>query len=305
VPGLPPKDLAKQASQFDAAVLAQDIAILEELRRQVRHSQAGRALLDATLVRMTMAGQFASVASLLNRLDGAPAAAGQKKKFEPVISDFKSEISDSASPHPNPPPEYREREPEDDGDGLPAVGKVWEDETPRKSYSTIMAEARRSQPRVDKPVPSADPSDPDSVWKAVKEVLSSNQVISSIIGQGNYGGVEDGLAVIRFAKAQDTFVKMLDRNGKRELVIDAFTRVLNQPTGVRFEIDESLAEPVAAKPVNAAPRPVASRSIGEVAAPPTPVPSIRLTPELRAEIEADPLVRAIMETLGGTVVRVE
>ena len=42
-------DLSAQAALFDAAALSQDIVILEELRRHVRQSQAGRALLDATL----------------------------------------------------------------------------------------------------------------------------------------------------------------------------------------------------------------------------------------------------------------
>src|SRR5256885_1877485 len=54
VPGLALKDLTKQAEQFDAGALSQDIVILEELRRHIRQSQAGRALLDATLVRMSL-----------------------------------------------------------------------------------------------------------------------------------------------------------------------------------------------------------------------------------------------------------
>jgi DNA polymerase-3 subunit gamma/tau len=69
-PGLSMEDLLKQANQFDPTALAQDITILEELRRQVRQSQAGRALLDATLVRMAMSEQFASIGQLLSRLDG-------------------------------------------------------------------------------------------------------------------------------------------------------------------------------------------------------------------------------------------
>src|SRR5690606_41420254 len=54
VPGVPPEDLHKQAQQFDAVTLAQDITMLEELRRLLRTSQAGRALLDATLVRLAL-----------------------------------------------------------------------------------------------------------------------------------------------------------------------------------------------------------------------------------------------------------
>lgn len=95
VPGLSGDDLTAQAARFDPAALTQDIAILEELRRQIRQSQAGRALLDATLVRLTLADQFASIGELVSRLDGkggpptprpssAPSpAAAQKKTLSP------------------------------------------------------------------------------------------------------------------------------------------------------------------------------------------------------------------------------
>jgi DNA polymerase-3 subunit gamma/tau len=48
VPGMPLANLVAQAGQFDAIALSQDIAILEELRRQMRTSQAGRALRDCS-----------------------------------------------------------------------------------------------------------------------------------------------------------------------------------------------------------------------------------------------------------------
>jgi DNA polymerase-3 subunit gamma/tau len=82
VPGLPLADLVTQANQFDAIALSQDIAILEELRRTLRTSQAGRALLDATLVRLALADQFANIADLLSG-NGA-ASPVQKKKSDPV-----------------------------------------------------------------------------------------------------------------------------------------------------------------------------------------------------------------------------
>ena len=70
VPGLAMKDLTAQAERFDAGVLAQDITILEELRRNMRQNQTGRALLDATLVRLAMAEQFLSINELLSHPDG-------------------------------------------------------------------------------------------------------------------------------------------------------------------------------------------------------------------------------------------
>src|SRR5690606_22255126 len=88
VPGVNPVDLDKQAQNFDPIALIQDITALDELRRLVRSSQAGRALLDATLVRLTLSDQFTSVEDLLARVDGNPsprAASAQKKK--PLTAD--------------------------------------------------------------------------------------------------------------------------------------------------------------------------------------------------------------------------
>ena len=80
VPGLSMAELSGQAGLFDAAALSQDIVILEELRRHARQSQAGRALLDATLVRMSLADQFSSLGELLARAGGGGGPAAQKKK---------------------------------------------------------------------------------------------------------------------------------------------------------------------------------------------------------------------------------
>ena len=92
VPGLAIKDLAGQAMRFDPVVLSQDIAILEELRRQIRTSQAGRALLDATLVRLALAEQFNAIGDVLSATDGAvtgtSASAALKKKFDEPVTVF-------------------------------------------------------------------------------------------------------------------------------------------------------------------------------------------------------------------------
>jgi DNA polymerase III subunit gamma/tau len=79
VPGLPLVDLVRQSKGFDAVSLAQGIVILEELRRQLRTSNAGRALMDAVAVRLALAGQFTPIDTLLNDVD-ADARAAEKKK---------------------------------------------------------------------------------------------------------------------------------------------------------------------------------------------------------------------------------
>jgi len=76
--GVAPEALDQQAARFDPAVLSQDIVILEELRRAARQSQAGRALLDATIVRLALAEQFTPVAQLIDQ--AATLQDAEKKK---------------------------------------------------------------------------------------------------------------------------------------------------------------------------------------------------------------------------------
>ncbi len=344
VPGLSIADLAKQAARFDAVALTQDIALLEELRRQARQSQAGRALLDATLVRMTLAEQFSSVADLLTRLEGGSSSGGpvQKKNGEvtagraqfalarPPVEEavvVEAPPTDDAPASPSAPtvaaPPSLDFDDDAAEDALPAVGRVWDEDAPKKSLATIMAEDKRADtarqaaaPKVIPPsirdpfanVEAVDPADLPAVWQASLALLSEKgQALYGMISQGQFAGVEDGRAVIRYGT--DTFVKILDKAGKRELVSDAFSKVLSQSVGVRFEVDPSL-RPAAAPRGNAnsrsngnvAPRPaVAPASTPE----PPATPSIRLTPELRAELESDPLIRAAMESLGANIVKVE
>ena len=102
VPGLSETDLAAQAARFDPAALAQDIAILEELRRTIRQNQTGRAMLDATLVRIALAEQFAPIGAMLA---GGGGATEQKKKPEAIS--------------PAPPAKTAEAAP------IPSTGDIW------------------------------------------------------------------------------------------------------------------------------------------------------------------------------------
>ena len=80
--GIDVTELATQARAFDPTALTANIAILEELRRQMRSSQAGRALLDATLARLALSAEFATIGEMVARLNGAPAPSAEKKKPE-------------------------------------------------------------------------------------------------------------------------------------------------------------------------------------------------------------------------------
>jgi DNA polymerase-3 subunit gamma/tau len=319
VPGLPIKDLAAQSQRFNAVTLAQGVAILEELRRQARQSGAGRALLDATLVRLALAKQFTSVGEVVGK--GSEAAAGsQKKKGELEGSGFgvqgsrEADVTDrSSAPGASPTASASGLSEAEDDDALPAVGKVWDDGAPKLSLATILAQAKK-QEAASAPAGNVEPVDTSNmpgVWKALLELVAKHGAsLQGLLSQGRFVGVEDGRAVIRYSKSQETTVRLLERNGKRELVSEALTEVLSQPTGVKFEIDASEeasgGAAVAASPAQVSrPAPNARMAVASPspAAPPEP-PSVKLTPELRAELEADPLIRAVIE-LGGSIVKVE
>jgi DNA polymerase-3 subunit gamma/tau len=308
VPGLSMEDLVEQANRFDPIALTQDITILEELRRSIRQSQAGRALLDATLVRMALADQFASIQELLGRIDGngspgpartarpaAAAPAAQKKNPEtsqPVRTTFAEPSQVSASP-------------DDDDDDLPRPGKVWEGPSP--SLATLLSSHQsKSQPAPPAPEPIAniepvDPSNLPAVWQALLRLLAEHgPVLQSLVSPGRLIAIDDGRAVIRYGPQHGTFVKMLERNGKKDLVREKLTQVLGQSVGVKFEVDAGVetAPPAAASP----PPRAAAPPLPE----PTPAsPAVKLTPELIESLRNEPLVKALMDQMGAQVVKVE
>ncbi len=68
--------LAEQSRQFDAGAFVYMITVLEELRRSVKSSGSGRALVDAAIIRLAEASKFSSIESLLQCVDGAAAPGG-------------------------------------------------------------------------------------------------------------------------------------------------------------------------------------------------------------------------------------
>jgi hypothetical protein len=214
---------------------------------------------------------------------------------------------------------------DDDDDGLPSVGRVWEGPAPslgailkNHAAASSAAPAKPAAPPPSGPAASnVEPVSPDdlpAVWKAFLQVLAQHGPgLYSLLSHGRLVSIQDGRAVIRYGAQHETFVKMLDRNGKKDLVRDAITRVLRQSVGVKFEVDDAPAgeESVA----GSAPRPRTGPP--EVAPPagPPPVnlpppapaaPVVKITPELIDSIRsAEPLVRALMDELGAQIVKVE
>ena len=353
VPGLSPVELNKQAELFDPAAISQDIVILEELRRHVRQSQAGRALLDATLVRMTLADQFSSLSELVERANGGGASgAGQKKKsdvgerpgerstFNPQRSTLNEETKPSAfvtapAVAAASPPAKDERRTtnieqrtsneevkneeaaaaDSNDDALPMPGRVWEG--PKESLGALMARhvasTKTEMPNV-VPVLAGDLSEK---WKAMIALLAEQgPSLPGLLQNGQFIGIEDGRAVIRYAPQHETVVKLLERNGKKDLVRDALSKVMDQPVGIRFEVSDVAVAPTpvspTSSPVQKAAAEPARRTPAPVAAPaPVPLPVdtsniIRLTDEIRSNLyKSEPLIRAVIDQLGGNIVKLE
>jgi len=129
--------------------------------------------------------------------------------------------------------------------------------------------------------------------------------LEGLLSHGQFLGVVDGRAVIRFGRSQEHSVKMLEKHSKKDLIIEVLSEVLNQKVGVRFEMDvneEAVSAPAMKPTAGVAGRQAAARPIAVAEAP--AAPAIRLTPELRAELELDPLIRSLID-LGGSIVKVE
>lgn len=75
---------AEQARKFDSGAYVYMITVLEELRRSVKSSGSGRALVEAAVIRMAEASNFSSIESLMANLDAAEA--GQSRAPAPAAS---------------------------------------------------------------------------------------------------------------------------------------------------------------------------------------------------------------------------
>jgi DNA polymerase-3 subunit gamma/tau len=84
--GLRPR-LAEQAGQFDAGAFVYMISVLEELRRSVKFSGSGRALVEAAIVRLAEAVNFSSLESLLEQVGQtrAPESAAERSGARSVV----------------------------------------------------------------------------------------------------------------------------------------------------------------------------------------------------------------------------
>jgi hypothetical protein len=177
-------------------------------------------------------------------------------------------------------------------------------------------------------VTPVDVADLPSVWQKLLDTLAARgPALQSLLINGRLTGIADGQATIRYERRHETFVKLLERNGKKDAVRDALTAVTGGPVGVRFEIDDSddaavsnaidsgglgvataVAAPVVARVQPAPPRPAARREPVRVAVePPQPAaPVVKITPELIESLKSsEPLIATLIDDLGAQIIKVE
>ena len=303
-------EMNKQASRFTPPVLSQDIAILEELRRQMRQSGASRALFDAALVRLALSEQFTAIADLLDVAASAPDT--QKKKF-----DLTPEPPSPPLPTPAP---TASTAPENEApiDDLPAVGKVWEGE--KRSLSEIFKKSAKPTPPP-APMPAAtpapiepsniepvDPGNLPAVWARLLMKVREMPALFSILNSAKLEGISDNVADIRLGSQHATFISSWNRNGKKDELARVLTEILDQPTGIKLSADESPSAPTFSAPApaqtprsaNSAPSP---EPTAQAPTQQTPV-SFRPTPQQAAEFAKDPLIGELTRKLGAEIIRV-
>jgi len=298
VPGIAIEELARQAQKFEPVVLSQDIVILEELRRNLRRGAGGRALVDATLVRLALAKQFTSLAVLLNRTQEAPAApqnsgpAVEQKKNLPV------NIGAITAPDRAP------------GDDAPTANDV---QGQRRAIAEVFGQEPQAPASPPAPLESGAsafsaagdtvPSDPAELWRTVLAFLSTNMALHAMLCRSRFQGFEGDMAIVRFQHSDEPMIKMMEGKGKKEALRDALFRVVGKEVGVRFDLDERTAANADAPKAPAEAPPEAKRPAPVTQAPPgTGIP---LTAELRAKLQTDPFIKCVMDELGAAIVRVE
>ncbi|MBV8782469.1 MAG: hypothetical protein JO353_13820 [Phycisphaerae bacterium] len=164
---------------------------------------------------------------------------------------------------------------------------------------------------------SVSAAKPTGFWRQLLDHLAAkSNSIPSLLERGRYEGISDGRATIRYAANEKSIVDLLQRNGKKDLIVEALSHLHGTHVGVVFELDIADDSPDDVPPSHAATertRAVAAPA-RSTSAPPSPAPTpndsppdtIRITPELRQSLyNSEPLIRTIVEELGGEIVRVE
>jgi hypothetical protein len=163
------------------------------------------------------------------------------------------------------------------------------------------------------PVTNVEPVAIDNlpeVWQKLLDVLNAKSAgLPPLLASAQLVGIEENQAIIRFPHRDAFSARTLDRNGKKDIVLDALCTVVGQTVGLKIDLAPPVEgeddPPAASPPVRPNPPRVQKPAAPEP--PPMPeTPTIRLTTELREELrQANPLIDAMIKELGAEIVKVE
>ena len=94
--------ITEQAKKFDDAYLVYGITVMEELRRSIRSSGSGRALLEAALVRLTASERFSDTKVLLEQLQSLPQSGSAESPNRPIATAHNKTATASRPPQGRP-----------------------------------------------------------------------------------------------------------------------------------------------------------------------------------------------------------
>ncbi|MEL7239970.1 MAG: hypothetical protein AAGK78_14030, partial [Planctomycetota bacterium] len=282
MPGLDDTQVAAQADKLELASLSQNIAILEELRRQMRQSGAGRALLDATLVRLALAKQFTPIEDLLAVASGASpgsSSGGSSGKARAAADESVAADTDAAQPVEDKPEQPEQVEPSN--------------------------------------VEPVDAGDLPGLWTSLQRVIGQQHgTLAPLLHGGTIERIDlptsDAGAVvqIRYGHEHASFANLLRKDEKKQKLAGVLTALLNldTPPEVQFHVDEPPADQAeeggaAEAKRERGPTLAEARAAAEAAGVGATLPGSQNLEDL--DLEADPLVQAAIKELGARVVKVE
>jgi hypothetical protein len=167
------------------------------------------------------------------------------------------------------------------------------------------ASSAAAKPQAASNVESVTPAEFADKWSSVLDVLKDKSPgVHGILAAGRLLGVDERSAVIEVNPQVEMLVKQWDRNGRREVINGAVAEAFGQGVGVEFRIGQAAEAP---PPLAASRAPAAPRSQVHAVKEEAPMmpPPPRLTAEQVEAAKQDPLVKAVLETFGGSIVKVE
>ena len=232
--------LAALAEKFDPAALSQNIAIIEELRRNMRQSNRPRPArrnpgppdpVRSIPIHKPTPGRHPSE---LKKKPPQPVSADSSSPL-PVYSRGEHSLSSSAS------------------FGTMGEGQTVEPAAPAPSQesasfpSPSVPYEGESHSDAPAPEPSVVPINDDDVVKIWPRLIAMLKPHGSALIAGlnlaTLESLQNGQAVIRFSSGGETFAKAWASNGKREIIGRTLSQIRGQPVELKFEVTPPGAAP--------------------------------------------------------------